>query len=74
MVRVKEPGGDVVRLLVKTVCMTNRQQQQQVPQEPNAAAAAAAAGSADAGGFQVLHEQHSRWLLVSETFCPGIPR
>jgi hypothetical protein len=87
MVRLQEHGGDVVRLLVQTMRLAQQQQQQQqqqpatpVPSSPAAAAqgdagaAAAAAAAAAAGGCEVLCEEQSRWLLVSETFNPDVPR
>jgi hypothetical protein len=82
MVRLEEHGGDVVRLLVQTM----RPAQQQplatpVPSSSSSAAAAAEAAAQDdaataaaAGGCEVLCEEQSRWLLVSETFNPDIPR
>jgi hypothetical protein len=70
MVRLEEQGGDVVRLLERT--MRLGQQQQQHP----AAAAAAGDGKPDeaASGCEVLCEEESRWLLVSDTFAPDVPR
>jgi hypothetical protein len=81
MVRLEEPGGDVVRLLVRTMRMT-QQQPIRLPAAAEAAGAGArgdsaagpAAAAAAVPGCEVLSEEESCWLVVSETFTPDVPR
>lgn len=84
MMRVEEACGDVVRLLVQTVrvrdCHTSQLPQQQQQQCADGAVALAEPKQAiqtecdRQDGCEVLYEEESRWLLISEVFSPDIPR
>eukprot|EP00878_Enallax_costatus_P012106 GHUV01012639.1.p1 GENE.GHUV01012639.1~~GHUV01012639.1.p1 ORF type:complete len:977 (+),score=346.52 GHUV01012639.1:3040-5970(+) len=75
MMRLHEPGNpDVLRLLVRTVRLPR--QPGLADTRPPAPAVHDSEGSDQVllgvtSAGDVLQEEESRWLLVSETFCPG---